>query len=301
MIPIAIKSKGCIDRNSILSINSTRTQAPLCAGNISALNKSAIQSGAGTPNMSAPNAHVSSVPTQTHPRKQSAAARNTPPAAAHSMPSTAAHRTPSAAVRNTTPAAVSSAPARQKLPVFQKPVQKGQKITLTADGSVSGIWRACFGWNTAHPQCDADVSAFLLGSNGKVIGDSWFVFYGQTESPDKSCRFLTQQGTDREVITIDFQKLHADVKKIVFVLTINEAFEKRLHFGMMQDAYIRLMDHRGSECVSFQMSDYYSNVISMMIGEIYQYNGSWKFHAVGNGVAKDLAGLCALYGVEVSD
>lgn len=264
MIPIAIKSKGCIDRNSILSINSTRTQTPLCAGNISALNKSAVQSRAGTPNMSAPTAHVSSVPIQTHPHKQ-------------------------------------SAPARQKLPVFQKPVQKGQKINLTANGSVSGIWRACFGWNTAHPQCDADVSAFLLGSNGKVIGDSWFVFYGQTESPDKSCRFLTQQGTDREVITIDFQKLHADVKKIVFVLTINEAFEKRLHFGMMQDAYIRLMDHRGSECVSFQMSDYYSNVISMMIGEIYQYNGSWKFHAVGNGVAKDLAGLCALYGVEVSD
>ena len=70
---------------------------------------------------------------------------------------------------------------------------------------------------------------------------------------------------------------------------------------MMQDAYIRIFNDRNAECVSFQMREYYSNVISMMIGEIYQYNGSWKFHAVGNGVAKDLAGLCALYGVEVSD
>ncbi len=152
-----------------------------------------------------------------------------------------------------------------------------------------------------NAQCDVDVSAFLLGADGKVIGDSWFVFYGQASSPDKSCQFKTSQSLDRETITIDFQKLNADVKKIVFVLTINEAFAKRLHFGMIKDAYIRILDAHGKECVSFQMTEYYSNVISMMIGEVYLYNGSWKFNAVGNGVAKDLAGLCALYGVEVSD
>ena len=49
------------------------------------------------------------------------------------------------------------------------------------------------------------------------------------------------------------------------------------------------------------MTDYYSNVISMMIGEVYQHNGTWKFNAVGNGVAKDLMGLCELYGVQVMD
>lgn len=37
----------------------------------------------------------------------------------------------------------------------------------------------------------------------------------------------------------------------------------------------------------------------MMIGEIYKHNNIWKFNAIGNGVAKDLAGLCALYGVQV--
>ena len=37
----------------------------------------------------------------------------------------------------------------------------------------------------------------------------------------------------------------------------------------------------------------------MMIGEIYQHNGTWKFNAIGNGVTRDLAGLCALYGVQV--
>jgi len=38
----------------------------------------------------------------------------------------------------------------------------------------------------------------------------------------------------------------------------------------------------------------------MMIGELYLYKDVWKFHGIGNGVARDLAGLCALYGVQVS-
>ena len=70
---------------------------------------------------------------------------------------------------------------------------------------------------------------------------------------------------------------------------------------MLNDAYIRILDHRDqTELLSFSMTDYYTNVISMMIGELYQHNGNWKFHGVGNGVAKDLAGLCGLYGVQVS-
>jgi tellurium resistance protein TerD len=60
------------------------------------------------------------------------------------------------------------------------------------------------------------------------------------------------------------------------------------------------MDHTSrQEIISFKMDEYYQNVISMMIGELYLYNGIWKFHAIGNGVAKDLAGLCQLYGVSV--
>ena len=68
---------------------------------------------------------------------------------------------------------------------------------------------------------------------------------------------------------------------------------------MLKDAYIRIMDRSGKELVSFLMTEYYNNIISMMIGELYLHNGAWKFNAVGNGVARDLAGLCALYGVQV--
>lgn len=187
-------------------------------------------------------------------------------------------------------------PAAKPVPPLLNKVQKGQKTLLstTAPRAVN----ACFGWNVTDARCDVDVSAFLLGADGKVIGDSWFVFYGQTESPDKSTRFV-EGGTDREMVQIDFTRLNPQVKKIVFVLTINDALKNRLHFGMLKDAYVRIMDPDGKELVSFLMTEYYNNVISMMIGELYLHNGAWKFSAVGNGVARDLAGLCELYGVQV--
>ena len=176
--------------------------------------------------------------------------------------------------------------------------QKGQKTPLENSGKLTSI-KACLGWNVKNPACDVDVSAFLLGSSGKVIGDSWFVFYGQTESPDHSTVFHADGGADREIISVDFTRLDPSVARIVFVLTINEAFEKNLNFGMLEDAYIRIMDPAGTELVSFKMDEYYTNVTSMMIGELYLHNGAWKFNAIGNGVAKDLAGLCGLYGVQV--
>lgn len=191
----------------------------------------------------------------------------------------------------------SSALIEKPVPPLQNKVQKGQKAPLPASAMTS--INACFGWNVTDAGCDVDVSAFLLGSDGKVIGDSWFVFYGQPLSPDQSIKFIPDSSPDREMIRINFENLNPQVKKIVFVLTINDALANRLHFGMLKDAYVRLLDKSGRELISFMMTEYYSNVISMMIGELYQHNGAWKFNAVGNGVAKDLAGLCGLYGVQV--
>lgn len=202
------------------------------------------------------------------------------------------------------PQTVNSTPRQSfthTVPTLNKRMAKGEKCSLENSGNLTGI-KACFGWNTKDARCDVDVSAFLLDQTGKVLGDSWFVFYGQTESPDHSTK-LTINGpgaADLEVIDVDLTKLNPQVKRIVFVLTINEAFDKGLNFGMMKDAYVRILDSSGNnELAGFMMTDYYTNVISMMIGEIYIHNGTWKFNAIGNGVAKDLAGLCEFYGVQV--
>lgn len=281
MINLAMKSKGAIDSSSLSSIN-TVTCNVIQAQNISSINKSAAPAPAGSPppNRAVPPAHPNAAAPSCQP------AQTCQPASAHQPAPTHPAQQP--------------AHPRMPLPPLRHPLRKGQKAALSP-APLKTI-KACLGWNTASAQCDVDVSAFLLDGGGKVPGDSWFVFYGQKESPDHSTVFRAENSTDRESITIHLDKLNPDIKKIVFVLTIHEALEKKLNFGMVSDAYIRILDAASSEeLASFLMTQYYANVVSMMIGELYNHNGIWKFNAVGNGVAKDLSDLCGMYGVQVDD
>ncbi len=229
---------------------------------------------------------------------QSFAQTQRPSTPAHPPSHTAANRASAHLPSNPAPAQA-PIPIRQlAVPALRKKIKKGQKVPLDPSGQARRI-HICLGWNVTNPQCDLDVSAFILGPNGKVLGDDWFVFYGQVDSPDKSVHFSLSDHTDREYISVDLQRLNPAAAKIIFVLTINEAFTHKLNFSMVKDAYIRILNaDTQQELVSFQMTDYYPNVISMMIGEIYLHQGAWKCSAIGNGVAKDLEGLCHLYGVQ---
>lgn len=185
-------------------------------------------------------------------------------------------------------------------------LRKGQKVNLAQNGEVLSTIQVCLGWDITNQACDLDASAFMLGVDGRVIGDDWFVFYGQPSSPDGSVQHSgDSQGEgfgDDEIITINLQGVNQNCKKIVFVVTINEALERGLNFSMVSNAYVRVVNKvTGQELIKFTLSDYYANVTSMVVGEVYNHNGQWKFNAVGDGVAKDLAGLCEMYGVNVAD
>ena len=262
MIDIPIRSEAPVSRDTIMSINLKRVDGPLDRHNIGRINR--VTTG---PSPAAPGGGAGP------------ANRAAPPAQA-------------------APAAAPAAQPPMRIPPLRNPVRKGQKTALETGGRLNRI-KVCMGWNTVNPACDIDVSAFLL-NNGRAIEDSWFVFYGQPESPDRSTVFSEQAQPDRESISVDFGRLNPAVDRIAFVLTIHEALERRLNFSMIKDAYIRILDPASNqELVSYKIDEYYANVTSMTIGELYMHNGAWKFNAVGNGVGKDLAGLCQQYGVQV--
>lgn len=268
VIEIPIRTEAPLSKDTVLRINQKKIQEPLDRQNIDRINRPAVAPGGGAAQGN----------------------RQNPSGPAPHSPSPAPAPAPSGA-----PAAP---PPRMTIPPLTNPVRKGQKVPLESGGKLRSI-KACMGWNVLDPRCDVDVSAFLL-NNGKVMGDNWFVFYGQDVSPEGSTRFVSGAAPDRELISIDFTRLNPSVDRIALILTIHEALEQRLNFSMIQDAYIRLIDSATNrELVSFRIEEYYANVISMTIGEIYLHNGAWKFSAVGNGVGKDLAGLCQMYGVQV--
>lgn len=187
-------------------------------------------------------------------------------------------------------------------------LSKGQKVSLTKLGG--NLTEICvgLGWDLGPNGLgyDLDTEAFILGSNGRVIGDDWFVFYNQPASPDGSVVHSGDNKTgdgngDDEVITINLTRLNSSVDKIVFVVTINEALQRGYNFSNIANAYVRVYDKiTGRELVRFNLTDYYKEVTSMVVGELYKKSGEWRFNPVGNGVAKDLFGLCEMYGVNVA-
>lgn len=189
-------------------------------------------------------------------------------------------------------------------------LQKGGKCSLSrmASGNLKTI-DVCLGWDVGENRTyDLDSSCFMLGENGKVIGDEWFVFYNQPESPDKAVLHNGDSKTDTESgggerITVDLNRLSPRVRKLAFVLTINEAIEHGYSFKEVANAHARVIDRAGrKELALFNLSDYYDGVTAMTVCEIYLHNGEWKINPVGNGLKRTgLLELCSFYGVNVAD
>ena len=184
-------------------------------------------------------------------------------------------------------------------------MKKGQKISLTQLSRGLREAEVGMGWELGPggQDYDLDVEAFLLGETGRVLGDDWFVFYNQPVSPDGAVRLLEPPGggpRDDRTLGVDLGRLDPRVQKITFIVTIDGALERGRHFGNVANAYIRVVDRSARrELVRFPLSEYYSNVCSMVVGELYRYQNEWRFSPVGNGTGEDLAGLCVRYGVSV--
>lgn len=188
-------------------------------------------------------------------------------------------------------------------------LSKGQKVSLTKMNSALDLIEVGLGWDvstTSAVPYDLDAEAFMLGADGKVLSDDWFIFYNQPMSPDGSCKHCGDnkngQGVgDDEVIQLQLSRVNPQVAKIAFVITINEALQRGHNFGGVQNAYVRVVDKSiGNELIKFNLTDFFKEVTSMTVGELYLKGGEWRFNAVGQGLNTDLAGLCGFYGVNLA-
>lgn len=179
---------------------------------------------------------------------------------------------------------------------------KGQKIDLTKGTPglakvVVGLgWdpvtvekKGFFGSRKETPNIDCDASALLLDEQGKLAKDGNLVCFYNLTSPCKSVRHsgdnLTGDGDgDDEQIQIDLAKVPADVHRILVVVNIYQAEQRKQDFGMIQSAFIRVFNAvNNQELVKFNLTDSYAGMTALITGEIYRHNGEWKFQAIGEG------------------
>lgn len=171
---------------------------------------------------------------------------------------------------------------------------KGGNVSLTKEAPSMNVALVGTGWDarvTDGQAFDLDASVFLVGENGKVLSDSHFVFYNNTTSPDGAVQHQGDNRTgegdgDDEQVKIDLTKVAADVKKLVFAVTIHEADSRKQNFGMVSNSFMRVVNNdNGSEIARFDLSEDASTETAMIFGELYRHGAEWKFKAVGRGFA----------------
>ncbi|MBR4641283.1 MAG: TerD family protein [Selenomonadaceae bacterium] len=181
-------------------------------------------------------------------------------------------------------------------------LQKGQKVSLKkSDGKKLSHLMVGLGWDAAEQKggffgklfggkkdIDCDASVFLC-QDGKFVDKDDLVYFGNLEHRSKAVKHmgdnLTGEGEgDDEEIYIDLEQIPNRYDKLIFVVNIYKAVDRKQHFGMIKNAYIRIVDNDNhEELCRFNLSDDYTNMLSMIPGEVYRYKDEWKFNAIGSG------------------
>jgi tellurium resistance protein TerD len=185
---------------------------------------------------------------------------------------------------------------------------KGGNVNLSKESPNLKKILIGLGWDirvTNGPSYDLDACAFMLGANGKVRSDEDFIFYNCLKS---TCGSVVHQGDNRtgagdgddEMIQVDLSRVPTNVEKIAFTVTIHEAQARGQNFGQVDQAYIRIVNEEsGDEVARYDLSEDASTVTAMIFGELYRYNGDWKFRAIGQGFNQGLGPLASNYGVNI--
>lgn len=189
-------------------------------------------------------------------------------------------------------------------------------VSLTKGGNVSlskqapGLTKIAvgLGWDarqTTGTDFDLDASVFMLGDNDKVPSDQYFIFFNNKTSPDGSVNHLGDNLTgagagDDEVVHIDLDKVAAEIKKVAFTVTIYEAASRNQNFGMVNNAFIRVVNRdNDEELARYDLGEDFSLETAVVFGEVYRHNDEWKFRAVGQGFSGGLGDMANTYGVNV--
>jgi tellurium resistance protein TerD len=187
-------------------------------------------------------------------------------------------------------------------------LSKGGNVSLSKEAPGLTAVRVGLGWDTRVTDgsgFDLDASVFIQNDAGKVRGDSDFIFYNNKVGADGAVAHqgdnTTGEGAgDDEAVVILLDKLPADVAKMSFAVTIHDADSRKQNFGMVSNAFIRVINENGgTELARYDLSEDASTETAMIFGELYRNGAEWKFKAIGQGFAGGLGPLAKSFGVNI--
>ncbi|MEG0258519.1 MAG: TerD family protein [Lysinibacillus sp.] len=189
-------------------------------------------------------------------------------------------------------------------------LQKGQKVDLTKTNPGLSNVIVGLGWDTnkydGGHDFDLDSSVFLLADTGKVSDQNDFIFYNNTVGGNGSVEHSGDNKTgdgdgDDEIVKVGLSQVPAQIQRISFTVTIHDAESRQQNFGMVTNAFIRILNaETNEEIVRYDLGEDFSIETAVVVGEIYRHANEWKFNAIGAGYQGGLAALCNDFGLDVN-
>lgn len=182
-------------------------------------------------------------------------------------------------------------------------LQKGATLDLTK--AAPALHKAILGggWDvvTQGPDADLDLAAFMLNSRGKVerIPDD-VIFFNNMSAPGIRLEGDNRTGAgegDDERIDIDLDNIPDRICSIVFCIVIFNAQQNKQSFGMVKNAFVRLLnaDENEKEICRYDLTHNYATDTAMVACALNRNARGWEFQALGDSYIADLNGLLAKY------
>ncbi|MEA5600898.1 TerD family protein [Nostoc sp. UHCC 0252] len=186
-------------------------------------------------------------------------------------------------------------------------LNKGGRLNLSKEVPDLKNVAIGLGWQASHngQTYDIDASVFMLGADGKVPDEKYFVFYNNLESLDGSLRHSGDNRTgegngDDETIYIDLTKVNPSIQEIVFVVTIHDGQEKNQNFSQIRNAFIKVYNQETRRSIArYNLREGFSQETALEFGRLYKNQGEWRFQAVGEGYNTGLKSFVDKYVVEI--
>ncbi|GGL67778.1 hypothetical protein GCM10010129_08900 [Streptomyces fumigatiscleroticus] len=174
---------------------------------------------------------------------------------------------------------------------------KGSNVPLEAT-----TVRAVLRWTPGQGVPDVDVSALLLGPDGRVRSDEDFVFYNQPRHPSGKVWRLGKKRVAEgltDTIQTDLAGVESGVGRILLVASADG-----VTFDRVRELSILLYDAAVADAeplARFAITPETGEETALICGELYRRGDGWKFRALGEGYSNGLKGLATDFGISVDE
>ena len=162
------------------------------------------------------------------------------------------------------------------------------EIEVPASEKKRGFFGSLFGSNEPRTRSvgNIDCDAFAIGLvNGRIESSDDTIYYAHLKNSSGSIKHtgdnLTGDGDgDDEQIIIDLSAVQND--SIVIGVNIYQGHSRNQHFGMLQNAFIRIEDmNTGMELCRYTLDSKFDGYVTVNFGSLVKSNNEWTFVANG--------------------